>query len=368
MRTRNFTLLLVLLLSVTLTAQDSLKKNYQFEMLYKVKTTPVKSQHRTGTCWDYATTSFMETELLREGKGEFDLSEMYIVRMAYPEKADLYVRFHGKENFSEGGQAHDFMNVLRNYGIVPQSVYNGNIVDPKTYNHREVYSEMNAMLNAVLKQAHPTDKWEKAIAAVLDVYLGKPPKEFEYNDETFTPKSFLNYLGFIPDDYVEISSFTHHPFYSKFVLEVPDNWSHDEYYNVPIDDLIKIMKYALKNGYSVDWDGDIGREYFRRDGIAIVPENIKDLTYPVKEKKVTQELRQKEFNNFQTTDDHLMHITGLAKEKSGTIFFYTKNSWGTKPGYDGFWYMSEPYVRLKTIAIMVNKNSVPKEIREKLKF
>ncbi len=360
--------LLLFIFSLTVSAQDSLKQKFQFTMVDSVKTTPVKSQYRTGTCWDFATTSFIETEILRKGKGEYDLSEMYIARMAYPEKAERYVRFHGNETFSQGGQAHDVLNIIEKYGVVPQSVYDGNVENPKEYSHSELVAEMQGMLQGVLKQKHPSRKWRKAIEAVLNVYLGTPPKEFEFQGKTFTPKSFLNYLGINPSDYVEFTSFTHHPFYSKFVLEVPDNWAHAEYYNVPINDLIEIMKSALRNGYSIAWDGDVGHEYFNRDGLALVPQNLDSVSYPVKEKEITQELRQKEFDNFQTTDDHLMHITGLAEEKNGTLFFYTKNSWGTKRGYNGYWYMSEPYVRLKTIAIMVNKNAVPKEIREKLGF
>ncbi len=366
MKSLKTALILLLAFSTLLIAQDSLKEKLKFEMLYQVKTTPVKTQYRTGTCWDFATTSFVETELLNNGKDTLDLSEMYIVRKTYPEKADRYVRFHGKENFSEGGQAHDVMNTIKSYGIVPQSVYDGNVKDPSKYNHKELFAVMKAMLDAVLKQTHPTDYWKKALSSVLDVYLGKPPIEFVYKGKTFSPVSFLKYLNFNPDDYVELTSFTHHPFYSKFVLEVPDNWSHGEYYNLPIDELIRTMKFALKKGYSIAWDGDVGREYFRRDGLAFVPEDIKNISYPLKEKVITQKMRQKEFDNFSTTDDHLMHITGLAREKNGTLYFYTKNSWTKKRGYDGFWYMSEPFVRLKTIAILLNKKAIPKDIKNKL--
>ena len=368
MKLRRYIFVVFLITATFLNAQDSLKESYNFEMLYKVKTTPVKSQYRTGTCWDFATTSFVETEILNKSGKELDLSEMYIVRRTYPRKAERYVRFHGKENFSEGGQAHDVIETIRQFGVVPQSVYNGNVEDPKTYSHRELYSVLKNMLDAVLKQKHPSKYWKKAFSSVLDVYLGTPPKSFDYEGKTFTPETFLKSLDFNCDDYVELTSFTHHPFYSKFVLEVPDNWSHAEYYNIPIDELISVMKYALKNGYSIAWDGDVGKEYFKRDGIAIVPVDFKYKTYPPEEKEITQELRQKEFDNFQTTDDHLMHITGLAKDQKGEFFFYTKNSWGTKRGFDGYWYMSEPYVRLKTIAIMVNKNAVPQEIKEKLGF
>jgi len=368
MKKRFLTLFVILNLALVAYAQekDTLKKAYHFQMIYSVKTTPVKSQYRTGTCWDFATVSFVETELLRKGKGEFDLSEMYIVRETYPQKAERYIRFHGNETFSQGGQAHDVLNTIAKFGIVPESVYNGNVEDPKTYNHNELFDIMKGMLSGVMQQKHPSEKWEHALENVLDVYLGKPPVKFDYKGESYTPKSFLNSLDFDISDYVELTSFTHHPFYSKFVLEVPDNWAHAEYYNIPLDELIEVMKTALKLGYSIAWDGDVGKEYFKRFGVALVPKNIKDSNYPIEEKEITQQLRQKEFDNFQTTDDHLMHIVGLAKDQRGTEYFYTKNSWGTKRGYEGYWYMSESYVRLKTIAIMVHKNAIPQKIREKL--
>lgn len=351
-------------------AQQNNNNSYKFEMIYQVKTTPVKTQYRTGTCWDFATSSMFETELLRLGKGEFDVAEMYIARMAYLLKADEYVRFHGKNNFGEGGQAHDVLYVMKKFGVVPQSVYNGNVENPKTYNHRELVAVLKGMLDGVLKQSHPSKYWRKAVNKVLDVYLGKVPQEFYYNGKKYTPKSFLKASGFNPDNYVEITSFTHHPFYSKFVLEVPDNWLHAEYYNVPIDELVEIMDNSLKLGYSVDWDGDVGRDNFYRDkGVAIIPADENNVTFPAKEKQITQEFRQEMFDNFQTTDDHLMHITGLAKDQNGHKFYYTKNSWGTKGKvYKGYWYMSVPYVRLKTIAIMVNKKVIPQSIKEKLKI
>jgi len=359
---------LIFLAIVTITAQQNNNNSYKFEIIYQIKTTPVKTQYRTGTCWDFATSSMFESELLRLGRGEFDVAEMYIARIAYALKADQYVRFHGKTNFGEGGQAHDVLYIMKNYGIVPQSVYNGNVENPETYNHRELLAVLKGMLDGVLKQKHPGKYWRKAVNKVLDVYLGKVPREFYYNGKKYTPISFLKATGFNPDNYVEFTSFTHHPFYSKFVLEVPDNWLHAQYYNVPLEDLISIINNSLKLGFSVDWDGDVGRDNFYRDkGVAIIPEDPKNVTFPAKEKNITQKFRQEMFDNFQTTDDHLMHITGLAKDQNGKIFYYTKNSWGTKGKvYKGYWYMSLPYVKLKTIAIMVNKKAIPESIKVKL--
>ena len=375
--------ILIVTIPLILSAQDKKKKDaYEFEMTYEVKTTPVKNQAKTGTCWSFATTSFIETELIRMGKGEHIFSPMFFVRYAYPQKALNYVRYHGLANFGEGGQAHDVMNIIKQHGFVPEEIYKAMNISEDEHNHGEMTTVLDAIVNAVKKNkgGKITPRWQVVFESALDIYLGVPPKEFSYQEKNYTPKSFVESLGFNPDDYVEITSYTHHPFYTKFDLEVPDNWSKDQYYNLPADELMRIINYALENGYSVAWDGDVSeKEFEKKKAYAVVPldendEEKKDDDdekdkQPVKEKTITQEMRQAAFDNHTTTDDHLMHITGLAKDQTGAKFYYTKNSWGTKDKkYNGWWYLSEPYVRLKTIAIMIHKNAVPAEIRTKLGF
>jgi bleomycin hydrolase len=350
-------------------------KVHEFKIIHDVEATPVKSQGSSGTCWCFATQSFLESELIRMEKGTHDLSEMYVVRNIYPLKADKYMRFHGKYNFGPGGQAHDVMITIKKYGIVPQKVFPGKLANPDKHDHAELDLALKGFLNGVTKNNRKkiSDLWQNAFNAILDVYLGENPEEFEYNGKTYTPKSFREYLGINPDDYVEFTSYSNYPFYEKVILEVPDNWSMDEYYNIPLDDFVRIAKNVLQIGYSIAWDGDTGKEHFYKEGYAVYPveERKEDekVTEPEEEIIVTQEIRQKGFDSYEVNDDHLMHITGLAENQNGTEFFYTKNSWGTEEkGYDGYWYMSEKYFKMKTIAFMVHKDAVPKDLREKLGF
>jgi len=366
-----FFLVILVFVSIQTSGQKRTSNPHKFEIKYNVETTSVKNQGRTGTCWAFATSAFSESEAIKLGKENLDVSEMFIVRKAYEMKADNYVRYHGKTNFGEGGQAHDMLNVVKRFGILPESVYPALTNENGIIDHSGLVPILKGILSGVLKNSSHkiSRKWKQAFSAVLDVYFGKVPEKFIYNGKTYTPKSFAASLNFNPDDYVEITSYTHHPFYEKFVLEVPDNWANAEYYNVPIDDLIKIIDNALKSGYSVDWDGDTGRDnFYRKKGYAVVPvEKNPPGDEPEVEKFITQEMRQIAFDDFDVTDDHLMQITGLAADQKGTKFYYTKNSWGTKDkAFNGYWYLSEPYVRLKTIAILVNKNSIPETIKSKL--
>lgn len=372
-------IIIFILVPLVIFGQGKKKKEaYEFTIIHQVKTTPVKNQSKTGTCWSFATTSFIETELIRMGKGEHILSPMWFVRFAYPDKAEKYIRYHGSYNFGVGGQAHDVTNVVKQFGFVPEEIYRGMNIGEEEHNHGEMASVLEGIVDAVKKNrgGKITPLWKNVFNSALNIYLGKPVDEFTYQGKNYTPKTFVESLGFNAEDYVEITSYSHRPFYSTFDLEIPDNWSKDKYYNVPMDELMAVIDYALSNGYSVCWDGDVSeKEFDRKKGIAIVPLDPLEIKegeeekseIPVKEKTITQEMRQSTFDNYTTTDDHLMHLTGLAKDQNGTKYYYTKNSWGTKDKkYDGYWYMSESYVRLKTVAIMIHKSAIPPDIKTKL--
>jgi bleomycin hydrolase len=364
-------ILLISFSSVSLYAQE--KEGYQFTDQVRLETSSVKDQGSSGTCWCFATTSFLETELIRMGKKEFDLSEMFLVHEAYKKKADKFIRYHGNNNFGQGGQAHDAIHELRQHGIVPEKVYSGLLEGEKRHKHYEMASLLQSFVETLVenpRRRNLSPIWSSAYASILESYMGPLPKTFEYEGETYTPRSFAEELELNPDDYVELTSFSHHPFYDNIILEMPDNWSHDPYYNVPLNELMEVMDYSLEQGYSVVWDGDVSSEGFtHRTGVAVVPEK-EDANFeegPVEEKSIDQEYRQKLFNNFTMTDDHLMHLTGIGEDQNGQKYYLTKNSWGTDSNeYGGFLYMSNPYVRLNTIAIMVHKDAIPEEIAEKL--
>lgn len=386
-------LVILALLPLGATAKKKDKKDkplYRFKIETEVKRTPVKNQYRTGTCWCFATISFLESEALRKGKDETDLSEMYIVRRTYPHKAVNYLRLHGDANFSQGGQSHDVFKQMRRYGLVPESVYSGMRINEKRHNHGEMVQVMSGMMDGVLKRrgSRITPRWLEALEAVLDVYLGAPPKSFTYKGKTYTPESFAkDYLGLNADDYIEITSYTHQPFYKKFRLELPDNWDYDaNYYNVPMKEFEAITDHALKNGYSVVWDGDVSERDFsggrtrtsHGSGYAIVPEkDYEDKTRkekgekptkPVKEKEITPELRQQTFDNWTTTDDHLMHFVGIAKDQNGNKYYLTKNSGGPDNAHGGYIYMSRAYHLLKATAITIHKDALSPEMKKKLKL
>lgn len=380
-----------------LSAQDTLRNkeggDYIFTVVNDLEATDVKNQYRSGTCWSFSVLSFFESELDRMGKGDYDLSEMFVVRHTYSDKAEKYVRMHGNLNFGPGGAFHDAQHVLKHHGMVPESVYSGLEYGTEKHVHGELDAIMKSMVDAVIKNKNRqlSPAWHSAFNAALDTYLGEIPEEFEYQGKTYTPQSYADELGINPDDYVTLSSYTHHPFYETFVLEVPDNWLGGEVYNLPLDELISSMNHALKNGYGIAWAADVSEKGFSfRDGIAIVPENEKAIQQkgsdnsnfsdagaekvgnqfmaPGPEKTITQEMRQEAFDNYETTDDHGMHITGLVKDQEGAPYYIVKNSWGTgyKTGIDGYFFASEAYVRYKTMDIMLHKDALPKSIKKKL--
>lgn len=337
-------------------------EKYEFTIDKSLEHTEVKSQDQTGTCWCFATCSFIESELMRQGKGKHELSEMFIVKNVYKEKAYNYIQRQGKANFSEGALAHDFISAAGKYGLMPDEIYTGLLDNNQQHNHSEMAAILEAMLKAYTSQRKPGTRWDEAFAAVLDTYLGTAPSQFSYREKDYTPQSFAKSLGFNGDDYVNITSFSHHPFGRPFVLEIPDNFSNGSFQNVPIDDLVATIDNALDSGYTVAWDGDVSERGFASgSGLAVLPTPDRNdaMQVPGTEIEVTQEMRQATFEDQTTTDDHLMHLVGRVHDQLGNKYYIIKNSWGPGAGpYNGYLYMSEAYVRLKTIAILVHKDAL----------
>lgn len=384
---------LLITCALAVSALGAYAQGYQFTEVAKVAATPVKNQASTGTCWCFATTSFMESELLRMGKGTYDLSEMFIVRQKYMNQLqDNYIR-HGEGNIGQGSLSHTFKHAFDQVGIVPEEAYTGINYDSDRHNHSELVKYLHAIAETAVKMKKRSPQYEALITNLFDTYLGKLPEKFTYQGKEYTPKTFAASLGLKMDDYIELTSFTHHPYYTRFDVEVHDNWEHEMMYNLPLDELMETADYALQHGYSVCWDGDVSEKGFSfKNGVAINPEIKKVEDYsttdrarfekmdeksrleeafkfaaPFPEVNVTPEVRQQGFENFITTDDHLMHLTGIAKDQNGTKYYITKNSWGTdRNAFGGYLNMSESYVRAKTIYIMLHKDAIPKAIKEKL--
>ena len=365
--------LIALLLIGAVQAQDK-KAFYEFTDVINLDATEIKDQCRTGTCWSFATSSFLESELMRMNKGQVDLSEMYNVRMTYPKKVENYLRYQGKAQFGPGSLSHDVINVMATYGVVPESAYNGLPNGGERHDHGQMDAVLEGMAKALVEnnRGNLNPAWSGAVDGVLDAYLGEAPESFEVNGKTFTPIEYRDHLGLKSDDYVSFSSFTHHPFYEPFVLEVPDNFSQGSFYNVPIEDLLSMTEIALRSGYTVAWDADVSEAGFSfRNGMALLIDSDvpKDERFKKKhdEQEVSQSARQEKFNNYQTTDDHLMHIIGTAKDQFGNPYFIIKNSRGDGNLYGGKQYISYAYFKMKTVGILLHKDGVSKAVSKKLK-
>ena len=370
---------------------------YKFKVLKDLEATDVQDQGRTSTCWSFSSLSFFESEIIRIKKERHNLSEMFIVRNAYLGKAENYLRMYGTFTFGPGGAFHDIPWVIKRYGIVPEEVYGGLNYGASAHKHSEMEAVVESAVKALAKKPQNgklTPVWKNGIEGILDAYLGDMPSNIEdynftYKGEKYTPKTFSESLGLNMEDYISLTSFTHHPFYSNFVLEVQDNWALQSSYNLPLDEFMEVMESALMQGYTFAWGADVSEKGFGyRDALAILPEDestikksgkdskryneagaerISNAFYtPVKEKKISQKDRQIAFDNQETTDDHGMHVTGLVEDQNGTKYFIVKNSWGESNEKDGYFFASFPYVRYKTLNIQVHKDVLSKDLKKKL--
>ena len=387
------------LISVGSFAQKEKKKEevkpegYKFTIVKQVPGTPVKDQFRSGTCWSFSGLGFVENELLRMGKGEYDLSEMWLVRNCYAAKAEKYVRLQGNFNFGGGGGSFDIFWVMNNFGFVPEEAYAGLQYGEPKHVHGELDALAKSYVDVIVKNPNKklSTAWKKGFDGILDAYLGVKPEKFTYKGVEYTPASFAKSLALNPDDYISFTSYTHHPFYSKFILEIPDNWLWEESYNIPMDEMEQIIDNAINTGYTVNWGADVSEKGFQYNkGVAVIPQTdvavlsnsekakwteltakeresmFYNLEKPVVEQTIIQEMRQVAFDNYQTTDDHGMVIEGIAKDQLGNKFYLVKNSWSADGIYKGYFYASRPFVQYKTMNIMVHKNAIPLEIQKKL--
>jgi bleomycin hydrolase len=373
-------------IAILLLCCTGFSQTYEFHTIKDIEATPVVSQDNTGTCWSFSTTSFLEAEIIRLTGKKIDLSEMYNVRNTYLDKAENYVMRQGKAQFSEGGLSHDVINSARKYGIVPESNFIGKTNPNSKYNHEKMAAELEKIVKkAVAETPKNYPNWKADYAKVLDTYMGKfnegdniissqqtiDNSKINYEGKSLTPKQFLATTKLNLDDYVTISSFTNEPFYANFILNIPDNFANGNYYNLPLDEFIQNIDNALDKGYTLTLDTDYSERTFSgEEGIAVIPEDENDsdtiLTQIKPEKNISPEYRQAEFENFNTVDDHLMHIVGKVVDQKGNKYYKVKNSWGKQSGRDGFIYMSVPYVRLKAISVMLHKDGLIKKTKSSL--
>ena len=384
----------ILFSNAQITSTNIEGSNYKFTKVAHLDATPVLSQGRTATCWSFSGLSFFESELIRKGnKNPAILSEMYVVRKSYENKADKYIRMDGKINFSEGGAFHDIPWVIKNYGIVPYDIYNG-LVGSESYDHAEFFEVLNGAVQGLLKFGVSSSNgispnWKPAISGILDAYIGKDIKEFEFKGKKYTPQTYAQAIGLNMDDYVSLTSFTNHSLYSKCQLAIPDNYNWGDSYNVNLNDLMTTVEFALSKGYTLAWGADVSEKGFSfKNGIALVPEdpnsiqvvgkdnknfsdagadkNANAFLSPVKELAITEDIRQKGYDQKTTTDDHGMHIVGLYTDQNGSKYVLVKNSWGTSNYPKGYLYVSEQYFRYKTINIYLHKEGIPSELKQKI--
>lgn len=373
--------------------KETKEEGYVFTTVKENPITSIKNQNQSGTCWAFSSLAFFESELLRMNKGEYDFAEMYLAHKTYEDRAKASVRMHGDISFSQGGSFYDCVYCMKNYGIVPQEAMPepGSLYGDPLPNHNELFNIAEAYVNGIAKgkQTKLSPIWFNGLNSIYDQYLGECPKEFTYKGKKYTPQSFMQSTGLNMDDYVSLTSFTHHPFYDKFIIEVQDNWRWGESYNLPLDEFMQVMDNAVRTGYTFAWGADVSETGFTRSGLAVCPdvEKTPDLTgsdmarwtglnsyqkkleatkHPMPEIKVTQEMRQEAYDNWETTDDHGMLVYGIAKDQNGTEYFMVKNSWGKSGDYKGIWYASKPFVAYKTMNILVNKHAIPKDIAKKL--
>ena len=367
----------------------------EFTIIKQLPITSVKNQNRSGTCWAYSTLSFFESEILKKTGKTYDLAEMFICNKDYMERADVTVRMHGDSQFAQGGSAGDVLLIIKNHGIIPEEAMAkpGTMIGDTLANFNEFFSVMTPYVEAVAtsKSKTITPQWKAGLQGILDAYLGKAPENFTYQGKQYTPKTFAQSLGLDWNDYVSITSYTHHPFYTSFAVEVQDNWRWDHSYNVPMDEMMRIIDYALEKDYTVAWGGDVSDEGFTRQGLAVLYDTktadglsgsdqakwlnlkpaerksfIEKMGINAPEVKPTQEQRQKDFDSWELTDDHGMHIYGLAKDQNGREYYLVKNSWGDTGDYHGTWYMSKAFIAARTMDFLINKNAIPSDIRKKL--
>lgn len=384
---------LAFMLAIVAMAQVKID-TYQFTVVKENAITSIKNQGSSGTCWSFSAFGFIESELIRMGKGEFDLSEMYNVRRNYADKADKYVRVNGSLNFAQGGSFADVFDTLDEYGVMPNDTYAGLNYGEDIHKHSELEGVLTGYVKAIVENKNKklSTAWKTGYNSVLDAYFGTVAAEFEYKGKKYTPQTFAQSLGLKTDNYVSLTSFTHHPFYKPFAIEVPDNWRWALSYNLPIDEMMQAFDNAIEKGYTIAWASDVSEIGFTRNGIGVIPDEtdaqnigsdqahwlglsqaernnqlkMKAGFSPMKETAITQEIRQTAYNNYETTDDHGMQIFGIAKDQNGTKYYMVKNSWGEVGNYKGIWYFSESFVRYKTLSAVVHKESLPKDVSKKL--
>ncbi len=378
------------LVAMSAYAQAPKAPEYEFTVVKENPITSIKNQYRSGTCWCYSALSFIESEILRTKGQEVDLSEMFVVGRSYHDRAVKYVRLDGHLNFAAGSSFGDVLHVIDDYGIIPQNVYSGFNYGTEMPEQNELDAVLKGYVDAARKNPNGklTTAWVNGLDGILDAYFGEAPATFNVNGKEYTPESYRDELGINYDDYVNITSFTHHPFYEPFIIEVCDNWRWDSAYNLPMDEMMEVMYNAIENGYTIAWGSDVSENGFTRDGLAVMPVEEKKAAagsdqerwvgkaadQPKEEVKaelpkemtITQEMRQEGYDRKTTTDDHGMHIYGVAKDQNGTKYFMVKNSWGETGKYNGIWYASDAFVRYKTLNVVVHKDALPKHIAKKL--